>query len=170
MTMKWILCQKVSTSLIFLKLSSTKIIIFTLFSTQIVILKLRQKAVTAVDHDRRHWKAAKVTFYHFFHYSERGQTSEENNLWPRLWSLWCPCSASGTSWPCWSTPPWEASVFPSWSLCPMPWRLWSCPPRWALKWYPCYGVMMVIKLLMSVIMSTQVSFKVISMLWCHDAD
>ena len=51
---------------------------FHLFSTQIVILKLRQKAVTAVDHDRRHWKAAKVTFYHFFHYSERGQTSEEN--------------------------------------------------------------------------------------------
>ena len=75
----WILCQQVSTSLILLKLFSTKIIIFTFFSTQIVILKLRQKAVTAVDHDRRHWKAAKVTFYHFFHYSERGQTSEENN-------------------------------------------------------------------------------------------
>ena len=29
---------------------------------QIVILKLRQKAVTAADHDRRHWKAAKVDF------------------------------------------------------------------------------------------------------------
>ena len=35
---------------------------FTLFSIQIVILKLRQKAVTAADHDRRHWKAAKVKF------------------------------------------------------------------------------------------------------------
>ena len=68
-----------STLNIIVTLFSTQIIFLTLSSTQIVILKLRQKAVTAVDHDRRHWKAAKVTFYHFFHYSERGQTSEENN-------------------------------------------------------------------------------------------
>ena len=73
-----------STQIIILNLFSTQINVLTLFSTQIVILKLRQKAVTAVDHDRRHWKAAKVTFYQFFHYSERRQTPEENNLWPRL--------------------------------------------------------------------------------------
>ena len=32
-------------------------------SIQIVILKLRQKAVTAADHDRRHWKAAKALIF-----------------------------------------------------------------------------------------------------------
>ena len=32
-------------------------------SFQIVILKLRQKAVTAADHDRRHWKAAKALIF-----------------------------------------------------------------------------------------------------------
>jgi len=37
--------------------------LFLIWVILIVILKLRQKAVTAVDHDRRHWKAAKALIF-----------------------------------------------------------------------------------------------------------
>jgi len=36
---------------------------FLIWVILIVILKLRQKAVTAADHDRRHWKAAKALIF-----------------------------------------------------------------------------------------------------------
>ena len=105
------------------------------FSIQIVILKLRQKAVTAADHDRRHWKAAKVNFFSLIWFRRFWNASTMHLSPPwlltlkqcsfRRWYLWCLCSVWVMSWPCWSTLQWEALGFLSWSPPPTPWRPWS---------------------------------------------
>ena len=95
--------------------------------------QLQRLTTTGDIGKRQRWHF--TIFFNIRRESRHLKKTMKTNSWPRLWSLWCPCSASGTSWPCWSTPPWGASAFLWWSLCPMPWRLWSCPPRWV-----CMGI------------------------------
>ena len=155
-----IILKLFSTCIIIFTLFSTQIIIFnlfstfninlTLFSTQIVILKLRQNAVSAVDHDRRHWKAGKVTLYHFSIIRSEG-------IWRQHWTDFLTISNSQ-----------QALIFV------MP--LLGFGHVLTLSVNPTVrsiGVPIVVAVsdaMEAVIMSTQLSFKAISLSCYHDSD
>ena len=76
----WILCQQVSTSLILLKLFSTKIIIFTFFFNPDCNSQAEAKSSDSGWPRQKTLESGEGDILpFFFHYSERRQTSEENN-------------------------------------------------------------------------------------------